>query len=236
MTILVLDLHAMEKNVPETEKILRAIQEYDKPHMIRLFSDQFTYENIKPYHGIVLSGFDRFRILTAPKGLELRDYLKRLEKEGKYILGICGGHHFLGVNYGCEYKKVKPQFGWPVIRLTNLGKTCDLFRGLDDFFTAFEFHYNGFTDVGDSEILARDENCVQAVKYSRRVFGIQFHPEESPKTGLDYLKFAYEKSDGAERAAMIEGGIHQAMSPEYVPQSYEEKIIFKNFVDMTSEV
>ena len=134
------------------------------------------------------------------------DLLKKLAKEGRYILGIClgmqllfeksyeyGEHDGLGLLEGGVYpldKDIKglkvPHMGWnklDIVRddpiFTNAGK--------DDY---FYFVHSFYAKNCENCLLATAEYGVDvpAVVGKNNVYGTQFHPEKSGEKGLALLK------------------------------------------------
>jgi GMP synthase-like glutamine amidotransferase len=217
MGILELDLH-IGKDPTENLKIVQQLKRHDEVSTIRLFSSDFSYKSLVPYQGIVLSGLDKSRLLNCGKMEILKGYLKKLADNGTYILGICGGHQILATAYGYSVERISRQVGWPVVNLTDLGKSDSLFRGLGPTIRPFQYHDKTVTGVEESKVLARDDIGIQAARFAKCVYGVQFHPEDSPEGGLEFL----EKNGMAESKLLV-------------PETHEEKIIFKNFVDMTTQ-
>ena len=98
MNILVLDLH--KKDVMEASKITRCLDSYAKTDLLRLFSPGFSYDNLKSYDGIILSGSDDMSIYYDPKVRRLGEHLKKLSNDEAHILGICAGNQILAKIYG----------------------------------------------------------------------------------------------------------------------------------------
>jgi GMP synthase-like glutamine amidotransferase len=215
--ILVLDIH--RKDVLEAAKITTQLDKYTKTTLLRLFSPDFSYDNLTSYNGIVLSGSDDMSVYYDPKVRRLGEHLKALSHEGTYILGICGGNQVLAKTYGYRrYKLQAPEVGWKRIILTELGTSDPLFSGLEDRFIASEHHILAVRCDDGARILAENENCVQAILYQPTVRGIQFHPEKSPESGLEFLR----------KTERLRDQVHSYQ----VPEKYQARIIFTNFVNM----
>jgi GMP synthase-like glutamine amidotransferase len=218
MKILILDLHRGE-DLTEALKISNAIDRYSKTFLSRLFSPEFSYENLKSYDGIVLTGSDDLTIYGDARVKELKNHLLELAKDRSQILGICGGNQILASTFGYSRYVLKyPEFGWRQVHLTDIGKTDPLFNGLGDTFTPFEYHIMAVRCKERSSVLAENESCVQAILYKPNVRGIQFHPEDSPESGLEFLKKTKNFKDMADTLPR--------------PDEYREWIIFQNFVNM----
>jgi len=217
MSILVLDIH--RRNVTKALQITKQLCKYTNTTLLRLFSPDFSYENLKTYDGIVLSGSDNMSVYYDTKVRRLEAPLKKLSGEGIHVLGICGGNQVLARTYGYRrYKLKEPEVAWKQITLSELGKSDPLFSGLEDSFLASEHHILAVRCDDKDRILAENENCVQAILYQPTVRGIQFHPEVSPESGLESLKNTKRYRD-----------IVQTFK---VPEKYQEWVIFPNFVKM----
>ena len=153
-----------------------------------------------------LCGLDRVLISEAEKG--------------KPILGIClgmqllfeksyeyGEHKGLGLVKGSivpisnvvspEYKI--PHIGWNALRFTE--KKSPIFKYLKEGDCVYFVHSYYGADCEDSVIATAEYGAVLTAAVQRgNVFGCQFHPEKSGKTGLSILKaFGEIKTGGDEK-------------------------------------
>jgi len=187
VSVLVLDLH--RKDRIEAVKISKQLDKYTNSTLLRLFSPDFSYNLLKSYDGIVLSGSDDMSVYSDLKARHLGIHLKKLSKEGTQILGICGGNQVLAKIYGDRrYRLKEPETGWQQIILTEQGKSDPLFSGLEDSFFASEHHILAVRCDDRDRILAENKNCVQAIQYQLTVRGVQFHPEKSSANGIKLLR------------------------------------------------
>jgi GMP synthase-like glutamine amidotransferase len=217
MNVLVLDLH--RRAVTKALTITKQLDKYTKTTLRRLFAPDFSYDALKSYDGIVLSGSDDMSVYYDPKVRQLEAPLKKLSGEGIHVLGICGGNQVLARTYGYRrYKLKEPEVAWKQITLTELGLSDPLFRGLEGGFLASEHHILAVRCDERDRILAENENCVQAILYQPTVRGIQFHPEESPESGIEFLKNTQRYRD--------------IVHTFKIPEKYQEWVIFPNFVSM----
>lgn len=219
MKILVLDLH--RRNAAEAFKITQQLDKYTQTSMLSVFSPDFSYDVLKAYDGIVLSGSDDRSVYYDPKIRQLTVPLKQVSREGIHVLGICGGNQVLAKIYGYRrYKLNAPEVAWRPITITEQGQSDPLFHGLERRFVAFEQHILAVRCDDKERILAENETCVQAILYQPTVRGIQFHPEESPAKGIELLTHSHE-SRGIDHTFKGSNKHHQLR-------------IFPNFVNMIS--
>ncbi len=160
-------------------------------------------EDIESAAGLVLPGVAAFGYAVSALG-QLAELIKKLALSGKPLLGICVGYQMLfdrSVEYG-SYKGLSlvagnvipipteqtvPHMGW---NLVNLPEDMDLFAHLPKekhFYFAHSF-YADVTDT-DAKIAYTDYGFQLPVAVQKEnIYGTQFHPEKSGKTGLKVLK------------------------------------------------
>ena len=157
--------------------------------------------------GIVLPGVAAFGYAISALG-SLAELIKRLALEGKPLLGICVGYQMLfesSSEYG-QHKglglvggnvgpippgRVIPHMGW---NLVELPEDMDLFAGLGNE-KHFYFAHSFYADVKDTgaKIAYTDYGFEMAASVQKaNIYGTQFHPEKSGKTGLKVLQNFYE--------------------------------------------
>jgi GMP synthase-like glutamine amidotransferase len=100
---------------------------------------------------------------------------------GVPVLGVCLGAQLIASAMGCRvYRHPAKEIGWFPIEAT--GGMEDGFR-FPSRFTAFHWHGETFDLPEGSVRLARSEACEnQAFQLRRRVIGLQFHLETTPRT------------------------------------------------------
>ncbi|MFH1425040.1 MAG: type 1 glutamine amidotransferase [archaeon] len=203
MQIALLDCH--KNRICESEKIARAL-----PCEVDIFEvRKFQFPNMENYDALVISGADRFR----EEHLWIRKTQEFVKGLSVPILGICFGNHLLASIYGYNLIEAnEPEVGWYEIEVV---QNHPLFNGLPERFAVFQ-HHKRFVESGP-RILARNENGVQAIEYAENVYGIQFHPEESPESGMEYLR-TDPHCENFEAAIRV------------IPNEYIERGIFENFI------
>jgi len=157
--------------------------------------------------GIVLPGVAAFGYAVSALG-PLAEFIKEVALGGKPLLGICvgyqmlfdksseyGQHNGLGLVAGDVVPvppgRVIPHMGW---NLVNLPEDMDLFAGLGSE-KHFYFAHSFYAEVEDSQarVALTDYGfCLPVSIQKANIYGTQFHPEKSGKTGLKVLQNFYD--------------------------------------------
>jgi len=208
MRIALLDCH--KNRLFESEKIARAL-----PCEVELFEVRKFEFPVEEYDAYVISGADGFTEKHVWVRL-VRKFVEELIEAGHPILGVCFGNQLLGRIYGYEIVEKEPEIGWCDIELTEEGLNDPLFEGLPASFAVFQ-HHKKFVEC-EGGVLARNENGVQAVRYAENVWGMQFHAEETPESGVEFLRNDPKCTD-FESAVRLK------------PEKYIEARVYSNFVN-----
>jgi glutamine amidotransferase len=156
--------------------------------------------------GIVLPGVAAFGYAMGALG-SLAELIKEVASAGKPLLGICVGYQML-FDRSSEYGSHKglslvsgdvvaipagrtiPHMGWNQVKLP---EDMDLFAGLGSE-RHFYFAHSYYANVTDpkAKIAYTDYGfALPAAVQKANIYGVQFHPEKSGRTGLKVLeKFA----------------------------------------------
>jgi len=160
-------------------------------------------QDIQTAAGLVLPGVAAFGYAVNALG-PLAETIKKAALGGKPLLGICVGYQMLfdqGVEFGCHAglglvsgnivpiptTQIVPHMGWNLVRLP---KDMDLFAGLEKE-KHFYFAHSFYADVTDAQarIAYTDYGFpLPASVQKGNIYGTQFHPEKSGKTGLKVLQ------------------------------------------------
>ena len=164
-------------------------------------------ENIKKCSHIILPGVGSFKssMDKIKKNLPLEEIMNQIINKQKPILGICVGMQVLA-NIGYEFgecsglslidgsvKKLEtnkyplPNIGWNNIIIE---KDSVIFKKLDNDNSFYFVHSFAFSAKNKDDIIASslyEKKFVCAIQ-KKNIFGVQFHPEKSQKSGIQLLK------------------------------------------------
>jgi len=156
--------------------------EYFVPFRPGLFGkvDDFTH--------LIISGSEVSAKVDMPWTDELKQLINVFVEKEKKVLGICYGHQFLvrmlcGKEY--VYKLPTPEYGYTNVRIKN----HKLFNNITDP-VCLQLHHDAVRNLSeeDFEIIAENDTCIQAYQYrGMDIYGLQFHPEFSPKAARYFL-------------------------------------------------
>jgi glutamine amidotransferase len=168
-------------------------------------------KDIETAAGLVLPGVAAFGYAVSALG-NMAELIKKLALSGKPLLGICvgfqmlfdksseyGEHDGLGLVAGgvipLPTEQIVPHMGWNQVKLP---KDMDLFAGLGNQ-KHFYFAHSFYADVADNEAKVAFTDYgfnLPASVQKANIYGTQFHPEKSGKTGLQVLKNFAEICEG----------------------------------------
>ena len=165
-------------------------------------------EGIKKCQKIVLPGVGAFK--DAMDELKKQDLIQALNnhiKQKKSFLGICLGMQLLfessqeadnavglGILKGAvkKFKNLRglkvPHIGWNQLKKDT--SECPLLKDIPDNAYVY-FCHSYYPQPKDKKIIAADTDYAgefASVIWQDNVYGVQFHPEKSQKTGLKILK------------------------------------------------
>jgi len=160
-------------------------------------------QDIQGAAGMVLPGVAAFGYAVCALG-PLAETIKKAALSGKPLLGICvgyqmlfdrsseyGRHNGLGLVSGkvvpIPPEQKVPHMGWNLVKLP---EDMDLFDELGNE-KHFYFAHSFYSDVTDTKAKVAYTDYgfdLPAAVQKKNIFGTQFHPEKSGKTGLRILK------------------------------------------------
>ena len=130
----------------------------------------FDFSTVK---GAILTG--------SPQGDDIiehhQPYFQWVKSFEKPVLGICAGHHIVGVMYGSEvFRSKEPESGDVMIEML---KDDSIFNGLTKTFNVKQMHNDSISLPAEFEMLATSPTCTnQLMKHTQKlIYTCQFHPE-----------------------------------------------------------
>lgn len=160
-------------------------------------------KDIASADGLVLPGVAAFGYAISALG-SLAELIRKAAYTGKPVLGICVGYQML-FDRSSEYGQHKglglvggsvvpiptgrriPHMGWNLVKLPD---DMDLFVGFGKV-EYFYFAHSFYADVTDDQvkIAYADYGFELPVSVQKaNIYGVQFHPEKSGKSGLKVLQ------------------------------------------------
>ena len=84
-----------------------------------------------------------------------------------------------------------PHVGWDQLHLTPHGRECPLYEGVPEGANVYFTHSYAIADDVDESMVTTRSHYTRSFAsgvWDRNVFGVQFHPEKSSRTGLTILR------------------------------------------------
>jgi len=135
----------------------------------------------------------------APEKAAIRQWVKDLERP---FLGICLGHQLLAASLGGKVRLMaQPEIGLGEVELTRAGRQDALLAGFTERTETFQWHGAEVSKLPDgAEVLAANSSCsIQAFRWGRHAYGLQYHVEITASTVADWRGIP-EYRAGLERA------------------------------------
>ncbi len=137
-------------------------------------------------------------------------FIKGVLREEIPFLGICLGSQLLAKACGAAVtKSPEKEIGWYDVQLTEEGQQDELFHGLGQTLSVFQWHGDTFAVPDNGILLATGRPCRnQAFRVGRCAYGLQFHPEVtaamvrtwSEEEGISFGGGLIEEEAAAQRA------------------------------------
>ncbi|WFR58752.1 type 1 glutamine amidotransferase [Anaerocolumna sp. AGMB13025] len=109
-------------------------------------------------------------------------FIKEAIRNGKVLIGLClGGQLIADCIGGKVTKNTCKEIGWYPVRLTREAKESFLFSHFPKAPVVFEWHGDTFSSLPEeATLLAENDACAhQAFVYKTRIFGFQYHLENT---------------------------------------------------------
>ncbi|WP_239003064.1 type 1 glutamine amidotransferase [Rhodovastum atsumiense] len=177
-----------------------------------------------------LDGFDLLVAMGGPMDVWQEDLHPWLVAEkaaiatwvrdlGRPYLGVCLGHQLLAAALGGEVGLMaRPEVGLAEVELTPEGRADPLFAGLPDRCLTFQWHGAEIRRLPPGGVvLAGNAACpVQAIRWGRHAYGVQYHVEITPRTVPDWQAIpeyaaSLQAALGVDGAARLEGDVAERL-------------------------
>ena len=141
--------------------------------------------------GFIITGSHSMVTNRSQEVILLEKYIRKIRNKDIPLLGICYGHQLIANALGgkSDYNKKGKEIGKSKIKLKNCLHKDNLLKGISKQFYGFETH--------DQSVLKLPRNAVslasnfhdkhQVVRFSRVIWGVQFHPEFTKNIMKEYI-------------------------------------------------
>jgi len=152
-----------------------------------------------PLSGSV-SDYGAVLVCGGPMNVEDDEHVHWLRDEIKFlqgilvkelpVLGICLGAQILAKAANAHvHEAPEAEIGWYEVETTDAGCTDRVSSVLPPQFHAFQWHKQMHTLPQGATILAQNRTGIQAYRIGSSAWGVQFHPEVTQSTVLQWLSF-----------------------------------------------
>ena len=156
---------------------------------------------------VILPGVATFgATIDALHNRKIYDSIINRHLKNKFLLGICSGMHVLfeesdespdhqGLGIICgNVRKIQAGYNISWARLNYENKCCQKNKILDDEY--YYFNHGFRCEVDPTNVCAYDQptQSIPAIVRKDNTFGVQFHPEKSQQSGLEFLASLFKGS------------------------------------------
>jgi GMP synthase-like glutamine amidotransferase len=151
--------------------------------------------------------------------LEEKVFIKEAVTSGKVVIGLClGGQLIADVIGGKVTKNLYKEIGWLPIKLSVEVRSTPLFSFFSEEPVVFQWHGDTFSVLPEeAKCIATSEACRnQAFIYKKKVFGFQYHLENTTSIIADLVENCREEMIGD---VYVQTPEELLAHPEYIEQN-----------------
>ena len=177
--------------------IIYHVEKFTKNIKVINIFDNEKLPSLNNAEGFIITGSHNMVSDELDWSLKLEKYIRKINLKNIPLLGICYGHQLISKALGgkSNFNKKGIEIGKVKINNRNTSFGDLLFRSFPKQFYAFETHYQSIIKLpANAVILASNhKDKHQAVRFSKYIWGVQFHPEFNQNIMQEYI-FNQEKS------------------------------------------
>ena len=150
--------------------------------------DKFPY--LAHAKGLIITGSHSMVSDELEWSIKLEKYIRKIAKTSIPLLGICYGHQLIAKALGgkSDFNPNGKEIGNVFIKHTCHGKNDPLLHRFPKSFCAYETHYQTvIKPPKKSKILSKNSMGIQAIRFDKAIWGVQFHPEFDKNIMLEYI-------------------------------------------------
>ena len=160
-----------------------------------------------------------------------KEFIRAAIHNNKVLIGLCLGAQLIAdVIGGRVVQNEHKEIGWFPVTFTKQALSLPQFSFLPEMPVVFEWHGDTFVDLPEEAVLlASNEACKhQAFLYKDRVYGFQFHLENTVKIITDLIENC---ADEMKSCHYVQSAEELLAGKEYMEQDNQWMILFLSEVD-----
>lgn len=209
------------------------LEELNIPYLSRSLSLGESIPDVSDISGVISMGgpMSACQKQEYPFLEQEMTFINNLENSEIPFLGICLGAQLLAQAFGGKILHLEVELGWLKINALPDLKSDPLFKGLE-LPLLFQLHSDVICLPEGSTCLMKSEQCdVQAFRYGKYFYGIQFHPEAN-KEMLESVQEEYqlELTKEQQRLLQDEDGQYSQTARNWFKQVLERMFSAENSI------
>ncbi|MFT7004778.1 MAG: GMP synthase (glutamine-hydrolyzing) [Sulfurimonas sp.] len=147
--------------------------------------------NLQSAAGFIITGSHAMVSEELQWSVELEKYIQKIASKNIPLLGICYGHQLIAKALGgrSAFNKKGVEIGRVKIKLSKSSLNDPLLKDLPKLFYAYETHYQSAVKLPLTAIIlaSNTKDNHQAVRFTKYIWGVQFHPEFDANIMKEYI-------------------------------------------------